>query len=234
MFSMMRSCGRFPLAASVFFLGLGTSPRPSALADPHTHNFHQGRFKHGRLGYGTLGWAPYGLYPGLYGFSLRWHKGYGYGKYALGVGAEGGYPFYAGPGYPHEPPHLNRCGPDAPWEYFGGPGYPIFGWTNSYQGIGGLTVDKPVVGVGEPGDYGYVGHNGEINPGHDFGPFTGAIPYPETKFAPFAAAEIGSPGAPGPAQPATPPSTQPASRPTGPPGSRSPAPGALPPNTSIK
>ena len=44
---------------------------------------------HGQLGinFGTLGWAPYGYYPGFYGFSLRFHPGYGYGEGALGVGA---------------------------------------------------------------------------------------------------------------------------------------------------
>ncbi len=86
------------------------------------YGYHFGRFSHKTLESGTLGWAEYGLYPGLYGFSLRWHPGYGYGKYALGVGADGGYPFYGGPGYPHQPPPLRRCGPAAPYAYLGGPG----------------------------------------------------------------------------------------------------------------
>jgi hypothetical protein len=64
------------------------------LADDRDHgDSNEGRFKHSNLENGTLGWAEYGLYPGLYGFSLRWHLGYGYGLYALGVGADGGYPF---------------------------------------------------------------------------------------------------------------------------------------------
>src|SRR6516164_5664685 len=41
---------------------------------------------------GTLGYGGYGLYPGFSGFGLSFHLGYGYGGYALGVGAEGGYP----------------------------------------------------------------------------------------------------------------------------------------------
>jgi hypothetical protein len=232
---VLRGGGFRPTAIAVLS-GLAIFAGSAALADHQPHNFHQGRFKHGHLGYGTLGWAPYGLYPGLYGFSLRWHPGYGYGKYALGVGADGGYPFYAGPGYPHEPPRLNRCGPDAPYAYFGGPGFPIYGWTNFYQGIGGMVVDKPVVGIGEPGDFGYVGQNGEINAGHDFGPFTGALPYSETYFAPNAAATAatGSAGAEGPAKPPTQPYTPPAASPGGPSGSLSPAPGGMPANLPIR
>ena len=172
------------------------------------YGYHVGRFSHKTLESGTLGWAEYGLYPGLYGFSLRWHPGYGYGKYALGVGADGGYPFYGGPGYPHQPPPLRRFGPAAPYAYMGGPppGYPICGWTNFYQDLGGLVVDKPVVSIGEPGDIAYVGENGERAPGADFGQFTGALPYPETYFAPYAsaAAATGSSGSEGPAKPALP------------------------------
>ena len=222
MTSRVRGSGALPLRALVFALGLGALAGTTVRADGHDHHsWDQGRFKHNNLGYGTLGWAEYGLYPGLYGFSLRWHRGYGYGRYALGAGADGGYPFYGGPGYPHEPPRLNRCRPDAPFTYFGGPGYPIYGWSNFYQGIGGLDVTKPVVRIGEPGDLGYVGEYGERNPGADFGSFTGAIPYPETRFAPYAAAAAatGSSGAEGPARPALPP---PAPRaPGGPSSSRS-------------
>jgi hypothetical protein len=207
MLSLVRGGGRFPLQALALALGIGASCGSSVRADDTGHgDFHQGRFNHSNLDNGTLGWAEYGLYPGLYGFSLRWHLGYGYGLYALGVGADGGYPFYGGPGYPHEPPHLNRFGPAAPYLYFGGPDYPLFGCTNFYQSVGGLVIDKPVVSIGEPGDFGYVGENGEVNPGHDFGQFTGAIPYPETYFAPFAAAaaRTRAPGAAGAARPRTP------------------------------
>ena len=197
MLSLVRGGGRLLVEGIYLALGISVAspvhwPLPTItvqLVD------HEGRFKHYNLGEGTLGWAEYGLYPGLYGFSLRWHPGYGYGRYALGVGADGGYPFYGGPGYPHEPPHLRRFGPTEPYAYYGGPGYPISGCSNFYQGIGGLVVDKPVVSVGEPGDFGYVGRNGERNPGADFGHFTGALPYPTTYLAPNAAAATGSSGA---------------------------------------
>jgi hypothetical protein len=200
------------LCLRVFALacGLGAAVGVCVMADDgDSHDHNQGRFAHNNLDSGTLGWAEYGLYPGLYGFSLRWHMGYGYGLYALGVGADGGYPFYAGPGYPHEPPHLNRCGPEAPYAYFGGPDDTLFGGANFYEPAGGLTVSKPVVGIGKPGDFGYVGKNGERNPGADFGSFTGAIPYPETQFAPYAsaAATTGSSDTEGPPKPTTAPPT---------------------------
>jgi hypothetical protein len=133
----------------------------------------------------------------LYGFSLRWHPGYGYGKYALGVGADGGYPFYGGPGYPHPWPKLRRFGPATPFAYYGGPDYPRDPLCNYYAGIGGLAIEKPVVTIGEPGDLGHVNAAGDVPYDRGFGPFTGAIPYPETTFAPYtsAAATSGSSGA---------------------------------------
>jgi hypothetical protein len=223
MFTLVRGGGRLPL--KVFALALGTwiFTGSSLMADDVGHtNFSEGRFKHDNLGEGTLGWAEYGLYPGLYGFSLRWHLGYGYGRYALGVGADGGYPFYGGPGYPHEPPPFRRFGPAAPFTYFGGPEYPCDGDFNFFQGIGGLAIEKPVVAIGEPGDLGHVNENGDVAPGRDFGPFTGAIPYPETYFArnTYAAATTGSSSATGPARPLT----------TAP---NPPATGAGPPATSL-
>jgi hypothetical protein len=229
MLLLMRGGGRLPLKAVSLALGIWLFSGSLAVGDDHGSVFdHDGRFKHSNLGYGTLGWAEYGLYPGLYGFSLRWHSGYGYGRYALGVGADGGYPFYGGPGYPHEPPHLRRFGPTEPYAYFGGPGYPIFGWSNFFQDIGGLVVDKPVVSIGEPGEFGYVGVNGEKNPGADFGQFTGALPYPETYFAPNAAAAAGSSGAEGLPKPAMPlPTTPPATVPGLPSAPLSPAPGEM-------
>ena len=51
-------------------------------------------------------------------------SGYGYGGDALGVGADGGYPFYGGPGYPHPWPRLRRFGGITPFPYYGGPGCP--------------------------------------------------------------------------------------------------------------
>ena len=86
MLSLVR-CGRtFPLQALALALGIGAFAASSALADDSDRgDLNDGRFKHSNLENGTLGWAEYGLYPGLYGFSLRWHLGYGYGLYALGV-----------------------------------------------------------------------------------------------------------------------------------------------------
>src|ERR1700728_2960701 len=132
MFTLVRGGGRLPL--KVFTLALGTwiFTGSSLMADDVGHtNLSEGRFKHDNLGEGTLGWAEYGVYPGLYGFRLRWHVGYRYRRYAVGlvghawgVGADGGYPSYGGPGYLHEPPPLRRFGPAPPFAYFGGPEYP--------------------------------------------------------------------------------------------------------------
>ena len=69
---------------------------------------------------GTLGYGPPGLHEGFQGFGLGFHPGYGYGGKALGVGAEGGYPFYGGPGYPHPGPCLDRFGHEKPFAYFAG------------------------------------------------------------------------------------------------------------------
>ncbi len=230
MSSLVRGSGRLPLKAFAIALGIWIFSGSSVTADDFGHpDFSEGRFKHNNLGQGTLGWAEYGLYPGFYGFSLRWHPGYGYGRYALGVGADGGYPFYGGPGYPHEPPPLRRFGPATPFAYFGGPDYPCDGDFNYFKGIGGLAIEKPVVTIGEPGDLGYVNENGDVAPGRDFGPFTGAIPYPETFFAPYtsAAATTGSSGAEGPARPLTTAPYPPAAG-AGPPAtSRSPAVGGM-------
>jgi hypothetical protein len=198
MLSLTPGAVKHPLKALTLALGVSVFSSSFAIAEDHgSLVHHEGRFKHYKLGYGTLGWAEYGLNPGLYGFSLRWHPGYGYGRFALGVGADGGYPFYGGPGYPHEPPHLRRFGPTEPYAFYGGTGDPNSACTNFYQGIGGLVVAKPVVSIGEPGELGFVGKNGERNPGADFGQYTGALPYPETYFTPNAAAgeATGSSGA---------------------------------------
>ena len=126
-------------------------------------------------GYGTLGYGGPGLYPGFQGFGLGYHPGYGYGGDALGVGAEGGYPFYGGPGYPHPWPRLRRIGGITPFPYYGGPGFPSPDHPNDYGGVGPLVADQPVVRIGSDG----------YDPG--YGPFTGVLPYPETFFAPFTA-----------------------------------------------
>ena len=69
---------------------------------------------------GMLGSRPPGVKPGTRGFGLGYHPGYGYGGAAPGVGAEGGYPSYGGPGYPHPAPCLRRLGPETPFTYQGG------------------------------------------------------------------------------------------------------------------
>jgi hypothetical protein len=130
-------------------------------------------------GTGTLGYGGYGSYPGLYGFGLKFHPGYGYGGNALGVGVFGGYPYYGGPGYPHPETCLRRCGGITPFLYYGGPGYPSFEFPNYYGGVGPLAVDRQVVTIADQPGPGY---------GTSFGPFTGAFAYPETMFAPYASA----------------------------------------------
>lgn len=115
---------------------------------------------------------------GFQGFGLGYHLRYGYGGDALGVGPDGGYPFYGGPGYPHCEPQLRRCRPIVPFPYFGGPGGPGPGQPHYFGGVGPLVVDERVVTVESDGISGYA----------DFGPFTGAVPYPESAFGPFAAA----------------------------------------------
>jgi hypothetical protein len=132
--------------------------------------------------YGTLGYGGPGSVAGFQGFGLGYHLGYGYGGDALGTGAEGGYPFYGGPGYPHCDPVLRRIGRITPFPYFGGPGYSTATHTNYFNGIGSLVADKPVITIGDDNyDTGY-------------GTYTGAIPYPEAVLAPFTirAASAGS------------------------------------------
>lgn len=125
---------------------------------------------------GTLGYGKPGLHPGFQGFGLGYHLGYGYGGDALGVGADGGYPFYGGPGYPHPWPTLRRIGGITPFPYEGGPGHPVAGCPNFFGGVGPLAADRPVVKV----ESGSRGLDSESN----YGGFTGMIPYPETTFAP--------------------------------------------------
>jgi PDZ domain len=131
------------------------------------------RHNHPTKTQGVLGYGPPGVFTGFQGFGLGYHLGYGYGGDALGVGADGGYPFYGGPGYPHCEPVLNRFHGIAPFAYYGGPGGPVPNSPNFYGGVGSLTVEPPVITVGEDRyDTGY-------------GPNTGAIPYPESVLAPF-------------------------------------------------
>lgn len=144
-------------------------------------------------GYGTLGYGGPGYYPGFQGFGLGYHKGYGYGGSALGVGAEGGYPYYAGSGYPGVTPPLRRFGPITPFRFNGGPGYPNSCYPNVFAAVGPLGVDPPVVLQAD-------GHE------QDFGSFTGALPYPESRFAPYTKdAATGAPGESNPPDASAPP-----------------------------
>jgi hypothetical protein len=111
------------------------------------------------------------------GFGLGYHLGYGYGGSALGVGPDGGYPYYAGPGYPHPWPCLNRgCG-ITPFPYYGGPGFPTPEQPYFYGPVGPLVPTAQVVTIGGAGGY---------NSG--YGCFTGALPYTEAQLAPFTTA----------------------------------------------
>ena len=133
---------------------------------------------------GTLGYGSPGVHPGFQGFGLGYHRGFGYGGDALGVGASGGYPFYGGPGYPHPGPWLRRVGGINPFLHYGGLGHPTPTHPNFFGGVGPLVDDPPVVTIApESGKNGCTG---------GFGPFTGAMPYPESAFAPFTAAAAAS------------------------------------------
>jgi hypothetical protein len=127
---------------------------------------------------GSAGCGSHGLYPGGYGFPLKYHPGYGYGGRGLGVGTLGGYPYYGGPGYPQPDPPLNRCGRILPFVYQGGPGYPL-----SFEHVGPLVVRPPVaIVVPRPESF-------PVGPEESgYGPFAGALPYPESFFAPYTAA----------------------------------------------
>ncbi len=124
---------------------------------------------------GTLGYGGPGLYPGFQGFGLKYHLGYGYGGQGLGPGADGGYPLYGGPGYPHPAPALNRCVDIEPFFYFGGPGFPTPDHPHFFGGTGPLVYDEPVVAI----------ETTVPDPG--YGSFTGATPDPEGQFAQFTA-----------------------------------------------
>ncbi len=138
---------------------------------------YKGAHKHPGPGVGTLGYGPPGLHPGFQGFGLGYHLGYGYGGYGLGPGADGGYPFYGGPGYPHPEPRLWRCGGLNPFPFYGGPGGPTPTCPNYFGAVGPLVSDRPVIEIER--------RPGEADYGSGYGSFTGVIPYPEAAFAPF-------------------------------------------------
>ncbi len=146
---------------------------------------------------GTLGYGPPGIRPGFQGFGLGYHLGFGFGGDALGPGAEGGYPFYGGPGYPHPAPELYRgCG-ITPFAYYGGNGCASPGHPNFFGGVAPLVPDQPVMKMEGEGP----GAGGAT----DYGSFNGSLPYPESAFAPDVAGadlNINGPGPmPSPADP---------------------------------
>ncbi len=181
---------RRPLKALALILGVWGLTGSSAMADdvgPVVTGPVQGgplpytgiHLLPGPPSFGALGYGPPGLQPGYQGFGLGYHLGYGYGGDALGVGAEGGYPFYGGPGYPRCEPQLRRIGGNVPFPHFGGTGYPSPEHPNFFGESGPLVADQPVVTI--------VTESGQPVEGTGYGNFTGATPDAEARFAPFTA-----------------------------------------------
>ncbi len=138
----------------------------------------KGLLSHRETTYGSLGYGPPGPQPGYQGFGLKYGLNYGFGGgNALGVGADGGYPLYGGPGYVHPGPQLRRAPGITAFPYYGGPGNPTPTCPQFYGEAGPLSLDPPVVRYEDDPD-GTAGAN-------DFGRFTGMLPYPERTFAPF-------------------------------------------------
>lgn len=190
MITHIRGGGRLPLKAFALLLGVSVLFGSGAMADDdgsvvtnQVQTAPQGNtglhLLHGPTSFGTLGYGPPGLRPGFQGFGLGYHLGYGYGGDALGVGAEGGYPFYGGPGYPRCEPQLRRIGGIVPFPYFGGTGYPSPEHPNFFGESGPLVPDRPVVTI--------VTESGQVVEGTGYGSFTGSTPNPEALFAPFTA-----------------------------------------------
>jgi PDZ domain len=180
-----RAHGKLASRALALVLGTWFLPGSLALSDDATVVANPKPQKWGKLhpkrtatSQGTLGYGPPGVYPGFQGFGLGYHLGYGYGGDALGVGAEGGYPLYGGPGYPHEAPCLRRLGSIEPFHYYGGLGGPWPAQPNFFDGVGALAPDQPVVT--------FANESPDGSNVADYGCFTGSIPYPESMFAPFA------------------------------------------------
>jgi hypothetical protein len=186
---------RIPFAAPTLTLGIWVLLVSSAAASGDDDGVkYEGSLLHyggGGPGFGTLGYGEDSVYPGYYGFGLKYHPGYGYGGKGLGVGALGGYPFYGGPGYPHPWPKLNRFCGITPFPYYGGPGFMGPPYCNFFGDPGRLVINEDVVGEGDRGDdaavggYGYGFGSAGFS---DYGMFSGAIPYPESYFAPYTAA----------------------------------------------
>lgn len=172
MISLARGSGRLSLKVLVVALGIcGLSGSSSeARAEGHDGIGHEDQ----------IGSASGGrnLYPGNYGFGLKYHPGYGYGGAGIGVGPFGGYPFYGGPGYPPQDPPLRRFGRISPMLYHGGPGYSTCDHPNYFGIVGPLTVNRSVVEVGDQRASG------------DYGPYTGALPYSTRFFSPYSAPDL--------------------------------------------
>jgi hypothetical protein len=121
------------------------------------------------------------------------HGGLGYGT--LGYGGNGldlgfygfGLSFHRGYGYGGRGLGVGASGG---YPYYGGPGYPSDLHAQYFSGVGPLVVDRPV--ALEAFDQGAAEFPG------DYGPFTGAIPHPETLFAPFTDAAAASGSSTGP------------------------------------
>jgi len=189
MIAQIRNGYKRPLKALALLVGVSVlSSRPVIAQNNGTVDANQVRTHpeppglplfHGPTSVGTLGYGPPGPHPGFQGFGLGYHLGYGYGGHALGVGSEGGYPFYGGPGYPRCEPRLRRIGGITPFPYFGGAGYLSPEHPNFFGAVGPLVADRPVVTM--------VSGRGEQVEGSDYGAFTGGVPNPEALFAPFTA-----------------------------------------------
>ena len=168
--SLLSGGGRLPLKALALAVVIWVCSGSSGMAQ-------------GGHGPYEMGYEADGPHPRFLGFGLSYHLGYGYGGSGVGVGSHGGYPFYGGRGYPHGEPVLNRFGKITRLPYYGGPGYPHDGHSNYFEGIGPLVVNRDVIKVGEDNDLSHVS---------DYGPFTGALPYPESLFAPYTAGDAGT------------------------------------------
>ena len=208
--------GRLSLMALALGWGIGLFSGRTAMA----YGEDDGPIRPGKMGHhhwrkvgpGTLGYGGNRTYQGFQGFGLSYHPGYGYGGYALGVGAEGGYPCYGGPGYPHPAPPLRRFGRLLPYSYNGGPGYPREGGSHYFSPVGPLVAGREVVSTGID--------RRDPTPSSDYGPFTGTLPYPDWYFAPYsaAAARGGTSDGSGPPIPPSGPPIPPSGPPIPPPG----------------
>ncbi len=136
---------------------------------------------------GHVAHGPFSKTVGFQGFGLGYHPGYGYGGKGLGVGQEGGYPFYGGPGYPQPSPPLNRFCGIAPFPFNPGPGGPTGNCVHYFGGVGPLFTDPAVIQIpAEPE---------EPDASYSFGGFTGMLPYDESAFAGATTAAASTPTA---------------------------------------